>query len=382
MTAKSDFKKVVRKRMTETGESYTEARQALAEQTATKINALLTEFTTLSGDRIDREHLAIEAANLVSNSDVSCFDGETLRRVFWLCRKEMRLGMLDAFMSQSGLSVEDQAWALEHRLIAMAMTREAHTFEDFVLQHEAFFEWVRQNLDAASQARAFCNPTVWGWWNEAGRGNEMVARMQACLDALPVVQENRIDRLRLTRDLLLGAAHRGDTAEADRLHATMRLIIDEPGEMPGSMGDDGRTEWEGIWRQTPLVIAGSDTERATEAALGCAEWISSQNGVVDWLLGEIAALCMFQGHYELSERLAEQALVAGQGKVNELIYVWRAGGHLGATGDVVSTVPLLIEARRHVSKAEMARFLDQQPPFDGYKDDKRLREILSAPGAG
>ena len=127
---------------------------------------------------------------------------------------------------------------------------------------------------------------------------------------------------------------------------------------------------------TPLLMAFQGEGDVAEAAESYAAWIRSQEGTVDSLLGEIAALCMFNGHYALAERYAEDALAAGQGKSNGLIYVWRAGGHLGETGDVTTTLPLLHEARRHNSADEIKRMLSQQVPFTEYADDERLQEVV------
>ena len=72
-----------------------------------------------------------------------------------------------------------------------------------------------------------------------------------------------------------------------------------------------------------------------------------------------------------------EALAAGQGENNSLIYAWQADGHPGATGDVASTVPLLEEARRHMSAEEIQRLLNDQVPFTEYRDDDRLRHVVS-----
>ena len=157
----------------------------------------------------------------------------------------------------------------------------------------------------------------------------------------------------------------------------LRRIIDEPGDLPKT-GDnlDPRLSWEGVLRQTSLIAAQDDPIRALAAAEENAKWIRDQGGAAYQLMGEIAALCMFQGHYELAERYAQEALEAGQGTANAMIYAWCAGGHLGATGDIDSTVPLLAEARRHMSAAEIEQLLDHQEPFAAYSDNEKLRAVV------
>lgn len=376
MTAKRDFKRVVRARMAKTGETYTQARHALITETLARIDELLAEFAKTEGDRIDREHLIVEAANLAVGTDASSLDGETMRKVFWLTPTDVRLEMLDEFLNQDRLGTEDLAWAYEQRLIMMGSDEDQFSAEVVVAAHEAFFDWVKENLDEASQGKAFINPPVWWRWHQAERGVEFFGRMATCVGVLPIVPENKMDRLFLSRNLLMRAARQDDADAIMRYESIIRSVFDEPGELPDDGDPDRRLTWEGILRMTPLIAADRDPARAAPAAEVFAEWIRNQDGTADGLLGEIAALCMFQGHYELAERYAQEALDSGQGKINALIFVWRAGGHLGATGDVASTVPLLEEARRHVSAGELERFLDQQVPFTEYSDDERLREVV------
>ncbi len=376
MTAKRDFKRVVRQRMAQTGETYTEAHQALNDESVARIEELLQQFANADGDLIDREHLIIEASNLTTKVDLAGMAPDRFRQLYSLCTTESRLELLTEFLTRDALSIDDQAWAYEERLNTMAMPRDDFEWSDFIAHHEAFFEWVRINLADTDQARAFCTTRVWWRWEEAGRGDEIWTRMRVCLSALPRVPQNRQERLFLTQNLLYRAARDKHATDTDHFHRLMREIIDEPGDLPPIAGrDNRRLAWEGIWRQSLLVAAADDAIRARSAATAFADWIRAQNGEVDWLLGEIAALCLFQGHYPLAEQYAAEALAAGQGTFNSLIYAWRAGGHLGATGDVPSTVPLLQEARRHNTAAEIERLLDHQLPFTEHADDQRLREV-------
>ena len=121
MTAKRDFKRVVRERMAKTGETYTQARQALIKDTLSRIDELLAEFNKTEGDRIDREHLFIEAANLAATIHTSTREEGTFRKVFWLLPDAQRLEVLENFLTEDGLSTKDLAWALEQRLIYMAV---------------------------------------------------------------------------------------------------------------------------------------------------------------------------------------------------------------------------------------------------------------------
>ena len=117
-----------------------------------------------------------------------------------------------------------------------------------------------------------------------------------------------------------------------------------------------------------------DHERASLVAAEIIDWIRGL-GDSDGLIGEVAAQCMFQEEYDLAEKYGAEALEKGQAENNPYIYVWHAGGHLGATGDVESTVPLMEKARRHISAQDMERFLTDQIPFTEYKNDPRLRAI-------
>jgi hypothetical protein len=213
MTAKRDFKRVVRERMAETGESYTQARQALIKETLSRIETLLTEFSSTEGDRIDREHLIIEAANLAATIQSSVMDGGAFQRVFWLMPADRRLEALQDFLLQEELSSKDISWAYEQRLIHMAiavMHDKGHASADVVSAHEAYFYWVQQNLDDASQAQAFCTPEVWWCWDQVGRQDEILKRMKDCLTSIPIQQENKHDRLFLARNLLMYAVRKDD----------------------------------------------------------------------------------------------------------------------------------------------------------------------------
>lgn len=382
MTAKRDFKRVVRERMTKTGESYTQARQVLIKKTLARIDELLAEYGSTDGDHIDREHLIIEATNLATTIHTSAMDGGVFHKVFWLIPVSRRAEALEAFLAQDELSTKDVAWAYEQRVIHMAMAamrNKGHSENDVVKAHEEFFNWVKENLDSASQAQAFCTPEVWHCWDQIGRQQEILRLMEACVSSIPALQENKHHRLFLARNLLMYAARKGNDDDVNRLQGVLQRIVDEPGEWPATH-NDGRLEWEGILQQTPLIVAGEDAAKAAFASEACAVWSRSQHGEADWLLGEIAALCMFQGHYALAEKYAVESLEAGQGQNNALIYAWRAGGHLGATGDVESTVPLLREARRHLSAAEIERLLDEQVPFTEYSDNQLLREVVGMRG--
>ena len=65
MTNDADFKRVVRDRMAATGESYTRALSAVTANTVARIDKLLTQAREHGGDRLDREPMLIEAANLI-----------------------------------------------------------------------------------------------------------------------------------------------------------------------------------------------------------------------------------------------------------------------------------------------------------------------------
>ena len=383
MTAKRDFKRVVRERMAKTGETYTQARQALIKDTLSRIDELLAEFKKTEGDRIDREHLFIEAANLAATIHTSTREEGTFHKVFWLLPDTQKLKALENFLTEDELSTKDLAWALEQRLIYMAvdaMQNRGHSCEDVVKAHEEFFIWMRKNLDDASQAQAFCVPEVWYCWDQVGRQDEFLGLMESCIASIPAQQENKHDRMFLARNLLMFAARNGKDDDMIRLQGVLQRMIDEPGELPPISEGNPRLGWEGILQQIPLIAAGDDPVKAASASEACAEWIRSLHGEADWLMGEVAALCLFQGHYALAEKYAEEALDAGQGQFNPLIYMWRAGGHLGATGDVESTLPLVREARRHLSASEVKRLLDDQVPFTEYSDDQRLQEVVDMRG--
>ncbi len=379
MTAKRDFKRVVRERMAKTGETYTQARQALIKDTLSRIDELLAEFKKTEGDRIDREHLFIEAANLAATIHTSAREEGTFHKVFWILPETLKLRALENFLTEDGLSVKDLAWAMERRVCHMAvdaMHDKGHSDDDVVKAHEEFFIWVRKNLDDASQAQAFCVAPVWDCWIRVGRQAEFLGRMESCIASIPAQQENKHDRMFLARNLLMFAARDGNDDDMIRLQGVLQRMIDEPGELPPNGVGNPRLGWQGILQQIPLIAAGDDPVKAASAAEACAEWIRSQHGEIDWLMGEVAALCLFQGHYALAEKYAAEALDAGQGQFNPHIYMWRAGGHLGATGDVKSTLPLVREARRHLSASEVKRLLDDQAPFTEYSDDQRLREVV------
>ncbi|MDA1302438.1 MAG: hypothetical protein O2868_20500 [Proteobacteria bacterium] len=383
MTAKRDFKRVVRERMANTGETYTQARAALIEASIDRIDELLLAFKQQSleppeGDRIDREHFLIEVTNLAANIDAAAISGATMRKVFWYHPAESRMAFIGEFLSQDGLPTDDLAWAYEQRLILMGAAPEAYSHSEVIDAHEVFFQWVRDHLDDASQGRAFCNPSVWWRWEAAGRGQEFHARMESCVQSLPAQQGNKQERLFLARNLAMNAARTTDHEAVVQLTALWRRILDEPGELPDTGdGMDNRLRWEGCLRQISLIAAKDDPTKAAVSARDNVEWIRAQAGAADLFLGEVAALCLFQGHNELAERYAQEALDAGQGASNPFIYAWRAGGHLGATGDVASTVPLLVEARRHLSAAEITRLLDDQVPFVEYGQDPQLRAVIS-----
>ena len=258
--------------------------------------------------------------------------------------------------------------------MALAAMHGHGSSKDVVKAHEDFFEWVQNNLDDEGQTQAFCTPEVWWCWDQIGRQSELLNRMEVSLSKVPAMQDNKHDRLFIARNLLMYSARAGNDDDVTRFQKLLRGILDEPGELPDG---SNRLEWEGILKQTPLIAAGDDGEKAKVAAEASAVWARDQNGKADWLMGEIAALCLFQGHYALAEKYATEALAAGQGEKNSLIYAWRAGGHLGATRDVASTVPLLEEARRHMSAEEIQRLLDDQVPFTEYRDDERLRHVVN-----
>ena len=292
MTANKDFKRVVRERMAKTGETYTEARQALTKENLTRIDELVSDYNESGQDHIDREHLIVEAKNLATSMDCSAMNGEAFYKVFWPIPAKERLAALQAFLTQQDLSPKEYCWAGEQQLIYMALAamHDQGTSEDVVKAHEEFFEWVQNNLDDAGQTQAFCTPEVWWCWDQIGRQSEMLNRMEVSLSTVPAIQDNKHDRLFIARNLLMYTARAGNDDDVTRFQNFLSGILDEPGELRD--GSD-RLKWDGILQQTPLIAAGDDGEKAEVATEACAVWVRDQNGKADWLMGEVAALCLF-----------------------------------------------------------------------------------------
>ncbi|MDA0791868.1 MAG: hypothetical protein O2780_20715 [Proteobacteria bacterium] len=376
MTAKRDFKKVVRDRMTHTGETYTQARAAIIDKSLARIDELLDDFRNSGGDRIDREHLIVQAANLAtslaSEADVTVLDRAAFQTIYELADESARLDLLEAFLKQPGLTTDDRCWASEDRLILMGVSVKHFSDDEVIHAHEAYFDWVRESCGAEQQTRALINPSLWWRWDNAGREEELYRRMEDCVRSVPAVQDNRQDRMFLARNLLIRAAREGSDADVERFTVLLRGMLEELRGQPDS--DDERLGWEGILGQTPVIAAGTDRDKIVIAAERYATWARDSQELGH--LGELACLCMLQEHYDLAEQYAQEAIDAGQGLRNALIYAWRAGGHLGATRNVESTVPLLEDARRHLSAKEVTRLLDDQVPFTEFGADPRLRAVI------
>ena len=373
MTANSDFKRFVRQRMADTDEPYKQARDHVARETQQQINEMFRQFRETDGDYMEREKFLIEAANLATTIEGHMLDRAFVPSVLWMIPKHKRMPMLNSFLLRDDLTIDDQAWAREHRLIVLAIVRNEFKFQAFVDEHLAFMDWVAKNLAPERQAIAFSNSSVWGWWLEQGR-DDILEKMDHCLTTIPATEGNKQDRLYLARDITMSIAYRQDPERLAHYQNIWQRILDEPGELP-DMGPGSRVViWQFWLKITSLMSAKGDRERAGVAAAEIVDWIR-RLGDSDELIGEVAAQCMFQEQYDLAEQYGAEAIERGQAEKNAYIYVWHAGGHLGATGDVGSTVPLMEEARRHISAQDMERFLTDQIPFTEYKKDPRLRAI-------
>ena len=322
---------------------------------------------------MDREKFLIEAANLATTIEGHMLDQNFVESVLWMIPEYKRLPMLDSFLKRDDLSIDDQAWAREHRLIVMASVRNEFKFQEFVEAHLAFMDWVTEHLPPERQAIAFSNSSVWGWWLEQGR-DDILDMMDACLASIPVTLDNKQDRLFLARDITMTIANRKDLESLTHYQKIWQTILEESGELPEMGPGSPLVIWQFWLKISSLMSAKGDRERARVVAAEIVDWIRALDDS-DELIGEVAAQCMFQEQYDLAEQYGKEALQKGQAEKNPYIYVWHAGGHLGATGDVESTLPLMKEARRHISSQDMERFLTEQIPFSDYKNDPRLRAI-------
>jgi len=322
---------------------------------------------------MDREKFLIEAANLATTIEGHMLDKVFVESVLWMIPEYKRMPMLDSFLKRDDLSIDDQAWAREHRLIVMASVRNEFKFQEFVEAHLAFMDWVSEHLPAEQKAIAFSNSSVWGWWLEQGR-DDILDKMDACLTTIPTTQDNKQERLFLARDITMSIAYRKDPEKLKHYQNIWQKILEEPGDLPEMGPGSPIVIWQFWLKITSLMSAKGDRERAGVVAAQIVDWIRGLDDSKE-LIGEVAAQCMFQEQYALAEQYGDEALQKGQAEKNPYIYVWHAGGHLGATGDVESTVPLMKEARRHISSQDMERFLTEQKPFSDYKNDPRLRAI-------
>ena len=319
---------------------------------------------------MDREKFLIEAANLAT------IEGHMLDKVFvesvlWMIPKYKRMPMLESFLKRDDLSIDDQAWAHEHRLIVMASVRNEFKFQEFVEAHLAFMDWVSEHLPAEQKAIAFSNSSVWGWWlNRVGMTSSI-----KWTHASPLFR-----RLRTTnRSVCFSRATSQCLSPTGRirrnLHTTRTSakILRKSRDLPLYGGLAHRLS-SAFYKITSLMSAKGDRERAGVVAAQIVDWIRGLDDSKE-LIGEVAAQCMFQEQYDLAEQYGDEALQKGQAEKNPYIYVWHAGGHLGATGDVEKHGTLMKEARRHISSQDMERFLTEQKPFSNYKNDPRLRAI-------
>lgn len=382
MTSDKNFKRLVRERMTSTGERYTAAHAAIVEQTPQRVSELLTEFEragTWRPDRKNNEHLLSEALRLIESAgqDLSSDLVHLFARLLdhqW--DVPARVELLAKYLEQE-LPVEEEAWARWERADSMAVLGATAGPDEWsaraVEAQRELAEFVTREMSAAELPWVWHDSTMAGAWTRIGLRDEWLTLVEPVIENAVTVPENRSDRF----ELLFTAASIydivGKSERVDEMVAAMReVLVEDPAWHERQWAED-RLHKQAVMR----CLHRDDHEGMRAAAQNYRRWVDSQSPpVMPSPLGDIGFLFLLAEDYETAIHYCQAGIESGD--PFGYTFVWYAASVMGKSGDVELAGELLGEARSRMAPEEVLAAFRQRPEFAAHLDDPRLREAIKA----
>jgi len=377
MTTDKNFKRLVRERMTATGDRYTAAHAAMLEETPDRVRDLLAEFERAghSGpDRGDNEHLLAEALRLIeSEGDQPTTDLVHVAHRVLLHQWDMRarVKLYDKYLAQD-LPVEEEAWARWHRADSMAILGigDVDWCRRAVEAQRELAEFVESKLSLTQLPWVWHDATMAGAWSRLDLTEEWLGRVEPVTENPVVVPENRTDRYELlnTASSMYGVVGMSDRVQA--MIAQMRRVLSE----------DPR--WgERQWAQDRLhkqemgnALRARDLEAMRVAAREYEAWIEAQEPpMLPSPLGDIGFRFLLAEDYGTAIHYCEKDVAGG----NPYTFVWYAAAVMGQSADIDRAAELLREARRRMPSEEVLAAFQNQAQFAEHLEDEQLLAAMA-----
>ena len=381
MTTDKNFKRLVRARMTSTGERYTAAHAALVEETPERVRKLLEEFERAGHagpDRVDNEHLLAEAQRIIESTGahlttdlVHVFDRLLGHR--WDIPARIRL--LGKYLEQQ-LPVEEEAWARWELVDSLAILGAAPGGFDWcaraVEAQREFAAFAERNMSAHELPWAWHDSTMAGAWCTAGLREEWLATVEPVIANAVVVPENRSDRYELLNTAASIYDIAGKPDRVDRLLDEMRRVLAEDPEWHERQWAEDRLHKQNLGR----ALHAGDAEGMRAAARKYEDWIEGQDPpMIPSPLGDIGFLFLLAEDYEPAIHYC--AASVGEGDPYGYTYVWYAAAVMGQSADVTLAAELLGEARRRMASQQVLEAFRQRPEFAKHLEDERLLAAMA-----
>lgn len=381
MTTDKNFKRLVRERMTATGDRYTAAHAAVVKETPERVRQLLVDFERAGAfgpERADKEHLLGEALRLIESAgDRPSGDLVHVAHRVLLHQWDIpaRLRLFDKYLAQP-LPVEEEAWARWERADSMAvlgaMTSDHEWHRRAVEAQAELGRWVEENMSATQLPWVWHDSTMAGSWLTLGRTDDWVAMVKPVIEHWVAVPENRTDRY----ELLNTAASIYDTIglseEVDAALEAMRVVLTEDPDWHERQWAEDRLHKQNVGR----ALRAGDRAGMRRAAGEYQKWIESQDPpLVPSPLGDIAFLFLLAEDYETAIHYCERCVA--EGDPFPFTFVWYAAAVMGQSRAVEHAADLLREARRRMSSEEVLSVFRQRPEVADYLEDERLLEAIA-----
>lgn len=398
MPAKKDFKRLVRRRVADTGERYTQAHahltagppadavEAHREDGERRARELLAEFVETRAADPTAEVAGILERALVALEPLLASDHlspETLRLARSVFVRQWDPGALIQLLARYltlPLPVEEEFWARWQYADALSVL--GRHDESIEVQRE-LLGWTRQHLSPEWLPEVIHDSTMASSWNATGRRDEWLAAFEHIVATAPPTAKNRVFRYEMNftalqifdtmgaTDAYARARHRLETILAedpnweerrwaeDRLFKSRLLFASGRGDVPAMVAV---AEHYLSWAEDAWPGRRGQVERDIAFTFS----VVGQHGGPPARGGDARAYAI---------DFFERAIAAGQ--CDGYGYIWYASCVLEATEDRKRVTELLQEAARRMPAAEALQVFHATARFESHRDDAEFLGALT-----